>query len=153
MCALTAFAIEGRISSGLPCRTSKSRPFFLRLCFRSPKHSIKNCALNAEQVIKFHQTQTNTRKSPIFSNQAMLACSWLYDDNRSALPLTYSNPRSSSNEQNAESLGPHLPSWGTQSNACSPQRPADRHSTPAGPPRKPPMLAEAPRYRELGGRS
>jgi hypothetical protein len=55
VCALTAFAIEGRISSGLPCRTSKSRPFFFRFCFRSPRHSIKNCALDPEMVIEFYK--------------------------------------------------------------------------------------------------
>lgn len=100
---------------------------------------------------KFHQTQQIQINHQYFLIRQCLQLALRRQ--RVSIFLSYLQSPMQQNEQDAESLGPHLPSWGAQSNACSPRRPVDRRSTPAGPPRKPPMRAEAPRYQELGGRS
>ena len=59
MWASKAFAREGRISSGFPCRISKFRPYLIKFFFKSSKHSIRNCALNAakQSIIPIYKSK------------------------------------------------------------------------------------------------
>ena len=48
-----AFATVGRISSGFPCCINRFSPCFIKLFFKSVKHSIKNCTLMADDDLRY----------------------------------------------------------------------------------------------------
>lgn len=67
VCAPIDLAIEGTISSGLPCRTIKSNPRCRRLSRRSATLSIMNCARNSIHNITRKTSLWYTRHNALIS--------------------------------------------------------------------------------------
>lgn len=135
---MTAFAIEGRMSSGFPWRMSRSRPCFVRLRFKSSKHSIRNCALNAER------NESNQRVS-------LMNPTNMQPKSHQNIKVICTKQTEFQSEIDAQFF--HLQSWGNRSSGCSPRRSGDRRSRRGGRHRRRPTRAPPPRCRAPGGRS